>query len=172
MYCHLKEATSHHCRPPRRLDDPKLCKNFLLGFCPGEEFQRTKHDYGTCALDHDEAAKAQVREPSTHPACCLSAECMVTPAMLAANLRTVMGCHGRRPASPCIVTAAMNLYVCQGMGSSPWLSGMVACRAVGGAGRAGEGPAGLRAAAEAVHGRHDGRPAAQDPAQRAAPRAE
>jgi hypothetical protein len=46
-------------KPPRRLDDPKLCKNFLLGFCPGEEFQRTKHDYGTCALDHDEAAKAQ-----------------------------------------------------------------------------------------------------------------
>jgi LUC7 N_terminus len=57
---HLKVATVHHCRPPRRLDDPKLCKNFLLGFCPGEEFQRTKHDYGTCALDHDEAAKAQV----------------------------------------------------------------------------------------------------------------
>ena len=57
---HLKGATVHHCRPPRRLDDPKLCKNFLLGFCPGEEFQRTKHDYGTCALDHDEAAKAQV----------------------------------------------------------------------------------------------------------------
>lgn len=48
------------CRPPRRLDDSKLCKNFLLGFCPGEEFQRTKHDYGTCTLDHDEAAKAQV----------------------------------------------------------------------------------------------------------------
>jgi LUC7 N_terminus len=53
----------HHCRPPRRLDDPKLCKNFLLGFCPAEEFQRTKHDYGTCTLDHDETAKAQVRKP-------------------------------------------------------------------------------------------------------------
>jgi len=48
------------CREPRRLDDPKLCKNFLLGFCPAEEFQRTKHDYGTCLLDHDEEAKAQV----------------------------------------------------------------------------------------------------------------
>jgi LUC7 N_terminus len=55
------EDIVRHRRPPRRLDDPKLCKNFLLGFCPAEEFQRTKHDYGTCTLDHDEAAKAQVR---------------------------------------------------------------------------------------------------------------
>lgn len=30
------------------------------GFCPAEEFQRTKHDFGTCLLDHDDAAKAQV----------------------------------------------------------------------------------------------------------------
>ena len=30
------------------------------GFCPAEEFQRTKHDFGTCSLDHDDAAKAQV----------------------------------------------------------------------------------------------------------------
>lgn len=51
------------CRPPRRLDDPKLCKNYLLGFCPAEEFQRTKHDYGTCTLDHDDEAKAQVCSP-------------------------------------------------------------------------------------------------------------
>lgn len=56
----------HTRRPPRRLDDPKLCKNFLLGFCPAEEFQRTKHDYGTCTLDHDEAAKAQVRTKQLH----------------------------------------------------------------------------------------------------------
>mmetsp|Transcript_9482 Transcript_9482/g.28518 ORF Transcript_9482/g.28518 Transcript_9482/m.28518 type:complete len:334 (-) Transcript_9482:254-1255(-) len=46
-------------KPPRRLDDPKLCKNYLLGFCPAEEFQRTKHDFGQCTLDHDNEAKAQ-----------------------------------------------------------------------------------------------------------------
>jgi LUC7 N_terminus len=114
----------YHCRPPRRLDDPKLCKNFLLGFCPGEEFQRTKHDYGTCALDHDEAAKAQVREPSTHPACYLSAERMVTLAMLAAIVAYCDGLSWTASGVTCIVTAAMNLYVCQGLGSSPWLSGL------------------------------------------------
>ena len=88
----------HHCRPPRRLDDPKLCKNFLLGFCPGEEFQRTKHDYGTCALDHDEAAKAQVRELSMHLPCNLDLDALAflqyshSPSALSLTSRT-----GSRP---------------------------------------------------------------------------
>ena len=42
------------------MDDPKLCKNYLCGFCPCEEFQRTKHDFGTCSLSHSEDAKQQV----------------------------------------------------------------------------------------------------------------
>lgn len=58
--CPVAHCGIHACRPPRRLDDPKLCKHFLMGFCPAEEFQRTKHDYGTCTQDHDEEAKAQV----------------------------------------------------------------------------------------------------------------
>ena len=109
----------HRCRPPRRLDDPKLCKNFLLGFCPGEEFQRTKHDYGTCALDHDEAAKAQVRESPMHLPCYLVLGALAFLTCLQVTFSTVIRSRTGVQAvvSLCNLIAAMNLHMRQGQGT-------------------------------------------------------
>ena len=42
----------------KRFDDDDVCKPFLCGFCPYEEFRRTKNDAGDCPHEHDEACKA------------------------------------------------------------------------------------------------------------------
>ena len=40
-------------QPKRSLDDPQVCKNYLVAFCPNEIFQNTKVDLGRCSLIHD-----------------------------------------------------------------------------------------------------------------------
>jgi hypothetical protein len=43
----------------KRFSDPDVCKHFLCGFCPYEEFRRTKNDCGDCPAAHDDACRAQ-----------------------------------------------------------------------------------------------------------------
>ncbi|KAI3431568.1 hypothetical protein D9Q98_004618 [Chlorella vulgaris] len=43
----------------RKFSDPDICKYHLCGFCPYEEFRRTKNDCGDCPLVHDDACKQQ-----------------------------------------------------------------------------------------------------------------
>lgn len=45
--------------PENRKDfkDPDVCKNFLVAFCPHEQFLNTKADLGRCNLVHDEFLK-------------------------------------------------------------------------------------------------------------------
>lgn len=47
-------------RPRKRsYTDRDVCKHYLVGFCPYEEFRRTKNDCGDCPALHDEGAKAE-----------------------------------------------------------------------------------------------------------------
>ena len=46
-------------RSERKFSDDSICKYFLCGFCPYEEFRRTKNDCGDCPSVHDDACKAQ-----------------------------------------------------------------------------------------------------------------
>eukprot|EP00887_Chlorella_sp_A99_P002482 scaffold10.g2482.t1 len=49
----LKERENY--KPRRKtFSDRDICKSFLCGFCPHEEFRRTKNDMGDCELEHDE----------------------------------------------------------------------------------------------------------------------
>lgn len=43
----------------RKFSDKDICKYFLCGFCPHEEFRRTKNDCGDCPLVHNEGCKQQ-----------------------------------------------------------------------------------------------------------------
>ena len=43
----------------RQYTDRDVCKYYLAGFCPYEEFRRTKNDVGDCPCVHDEAVKAE-----------------------------------------------------------------------------------------------------------------
>ena len=47
------------CRVKRKLTDRDVCKMFIVGMCPYEEFERTKHDVGPCPLIHDEELQAE-----------------------------------------------------------------------------------------------------------------
>ncbi|KDD72763.1 LUC7-like protein [Helicosporidium sp. ATCC 50920] len=38
--------------------DPQVCRYFLAGFCPYEEFRRTKQDLGDCPAVHDSSARS------------------------------------------------------------------------------------------------------------------
>eukprot|EP00884_Botryococcus_braunii_P001837 jgi/Botrbrau1/11654/Bobra.168_2s0011.1 len=42
----------------KKFTDSDICKYYLCGFCPYEEFLRTKHDVGPCPNVHDDACKA------------------------------------------------------------------------------------------------------------------
>lgn len=64
-------VTSFHATPPppvasrrveRKFSDKDVCKAFLCGFCPHEEFRRTKNDCGDCTQLHDEACRKQWEE--------------------------------------------------------------------------------------------------------------
>ena len=46
-------------RVKRKLTDPDVCKMFIVGMCPYEEFQRTKHEVGPCPHIHDEELQAE-----------------------------------------------------------------------------------------------------------------
>ena len=41
------------------LDDPKVCRSFLVGTCPHDLFTNTKNELGTCPKVHNEALKAE-----------------------------------------------------------------------------------------------------------------
>ncbi|KAK9916020.1 hypothetical protein WJX75_007379 [Coccomyxa subellipsoidea] len=43
----------------RKFTDPDVCHFYIVGMCPYEEFERTKHDFGACPLIHDDDLKAQ-----------------------------------------------------------------------------------------------------------------
>jgi hypothetical protein len=45
------------CRVKKKFTDADVCKFYLCGFCPYEEFQRTKHDVGPCPMVHDDHCK-------------------------------------------------------------------------------------------------------------------
>ena len=48
------------CRPKKRsYKDKDVCKYYLVGFCPYEEFRRTKNDCGDCPCVHDDDAKQE-----------------------------------------------------------------------------------------------------------------
>lgn len=49
-------------RVERKFSDKEVCKAFLCGFCPHEEFRRTKNDCGDCPLLHDEGCRQQWEE--------------------------------------------------------------------------------------------------------------
>lgn len=44
-------------RPTRKFHDEEVCKYFLCGFCPYEEFDKTRTDYGPCPAVHDDRCK-------------------------------------------------------------------------------------------------------------------
>lgn len=46
-------------RSERRFNDENICKYYICGFCPHEEFRRTKNDCGDCPYIHDENCKRQ-----------------------------------------------------------------------------------------------------------------
>ncbi|VDN03975.1 unnamed protein product [Thelazia callipaeda] len=43
-------------------DEPDVCKNFLVAFCPNEMFRNTKADLGFCPKIHDPALRLKYRE--------------------------------------------------------------------------------------------------------------
>ncbi|CAG9539565.1 unnamed protein product [Cercopithifilaria johnstoni] len=45
-------------------DEPDVCKNFLVAFCPNEMFRNTKADLGFCPKIHDPALRLKYRESS------------------------------------------------------------------------------------------------------------
>lgn len=46
-------------RPARKFNDEEVCKYALCGFCPYEEFDKTRTDYGACPAVHDDRCKTQ-----------------------------------------------------------------------------------------------------------------
>ena len=46
-------------RPTRKFHDEEVCNYFLCGFCPYEEFDKTRTDYGPCPAVHDDRCKTQ-----------------------------------------------------------------------------------------------------------------
>lgn len=57
--CPLTHSASASRPHKRHYSDPDVCKYYLAGFCPHEEFRRTKNDMGDCEGVHDEALKAE-----------------------------------------------------------------------------------------------------------------
>lgn len=41
------------------LDDPKVCRSFLVGTCPHDLFTNTKQDFGPCGKVHAEGLKVE-----------------------------------------------------------------------------------------------------------------
>ncbi len=42
-----------------RFEDEGICHYYLVGMCPYEEFERTKHDVGPCPFVHDDDLRDQ-----------------------------------------------------------------------------------------------------------------
>lgn len=62
-------------RVRRKFSDADVCHFYVVGMCPYEEFERTKHDFGACPLIHDDDLKAQwevrIPEPCESNKCCV-----------------------------------------------------------------------------------------------------
>jgi len=48
--------------PQVAIDDPKVCRSYLVGDCPHTLFTNTKHDIGPCSKLHVEALKTEYQE--------------------------------------------------------------------------------------------------------------
>ena len=46
-------------RPARNFSDDDVCKFHICGFCPYEEFDKTRTDFGPCPSVHDDRSKTQ-----------------------------------------------------------------------------------------------------------------
>ncbi len=46
-------------RPARNFSDDDVCKFHICGFCPYEEFDKTRTDFGPCPQVHDDRSKTQ-----------------------------------------------------------------------------------------------------------------
>lgn len=46
-------------KPARNFSDEDVCKYHICGFCPHEEFDKTRTDFGACPLVHDDRSKGQ-----------------------------------------------------------------------------------------------------------------
>lgn len=54
-----KHSVHDGCRPARNFSDEDVCKYHICGFCPHEEFDKTRTDFGACPLVHDDRSKGQ-----------------------------------------------------------------------------------------------------------------
>ena len=60
-FYHRRSAELRQSRRPKRsFSDRDVCKAYLCGFCPEDEFARTKYELGQCQYTHDEKCKEQV----------------------------------------------------------------------------------------------------------------
>ncbi|KAF4554356.1 LUC7-like protein [Elsinoe fawcettii] len=50
--------------PQLPIDDPKVCRSYLVGTCPHELFTNTKQDLGICNEQHSDALKTEYQEAS------------------------------------------------------------------------------------------------------------
>lgn len=50
-------TTSHQAKVA--IDDPKVCRSYIVGSCPHDLFTNTKQDFGPCSKVHSEALKAE-----------------------------------------------------------------------------------------------------------------
>ncbi|KAG8629362.1 hypothetical protein KVT40_003227 [Elsinoe batatas] len=50
--------------PQLPINDPKVCKSYLVGTCPHDLFTNTKQDLGVCPRQHSEALKTEYQEAS------------------------------------------------------------------------------------------------------------
>src|SRR5699024_8991167 len=41
------------------MDDPKVCRSYIVGTCPHDLFTNTKQDFGPCSKIHSEGLKAE-----------------------------------------------------------------------------------------------------------------
>ncbi|KAF1953789.1 U1 snRNP-associated protein Usp106 [Byssothecium circinans] len=50
--------------PQLKIDDPKVCRSYLVGNCPHDLFTNTKQDFGPCPKAHNEALKQEYQAAS------------------------------------------------------------------------------------------------------------
>lgn len=50
--------------PKLDIQDPKVCRSYLVGNCPHDLFTNTKQDFGPCPKVHNEALKTEYQEAS------------------------------------------------------------------------------------------------------------
>lgn len=99
-------------REKKKFTDADVCKYYICGFCPFEEFLRTKHDVGPCPNVHDDSCKVGFisccRAPcivTLMPHACLPADVEAQilnvdgPSESSPGFRTDASCCGFKPSS-------------------------------------------------------------------------